>query len=89
MTDWENICLRCGECCFEKWIDADGSIITTRISCRYLDVVTRQCKVYTKRLDVGEGCVNLTPELVRSADWLPASCAYREYILKNPGHNKC
>jgi uncharacterized protein len=85
MTDWEDICLKCGECCFEKWIDADGSIITTRISCRYLDVVTRHCKVYSKRFDVGEGCVNLTPELVRAADWLPASCAYREHLLKKPG----
>lgn len=86
MTNWEDICRRCGECCFEKWIDADGSVVTTKISCRYLDVVTRHCKVYSKRLEVGERCVNLTPELVRSVDWLPASCAYREFLLKKPGN---
>jgi len=85
MSDWENICLQCGECCFEKWIDADGSVVTTRISCRYLDVVTRRCKVYAERLEVGEGCIQLTPEIVRSVNWLPASCAYRQRLLDEAG----
>jgi uncharacterized protein len=80
--NWENICRQCGECCFEKWIDADGGIVTTQISCRYLDIVTRRCKVYHKRLEVDEGCVNLTPELVAAVDWLPENCAYRLSLLK-------
>lgn len=83
MTDWEDICRRCGECCFEKWIDTDGSIVTTQIACRYLDVVSRHCKVYPHRLEVDEGCVNLTPELVRSVDWLPKDCAYLAYLLNS------
>jgi uncharacterized protein len=82
MEKWENICRRCGECCFEKWIDAEGNIVTTKISCRYLDVVTRHCKVYHKRLEVDEGCINLTPELVATFDWLPEKCAYRLYLQR-------
>ncbi len=74
---WEDLCRRCGQCCFEKWIDEDGRIHHTRIPCRHLDIVSRECRVYHKRFDVGEGCVKLTPEVVRSVSWLPDDCAYR------------
>lgn len=78
MTDWEDLCKRCGLCCFEKSVDSKGNFITTRTPCRHLDIINRECRVYHKRLEVGEGCVKLTPEMVASADWLPAECAYRE-----------
>lgn len=77
---WEDICRRCGECCFEKWIDGDGRVRETRIACRHLDIVTRECRVYHKRFDVGENCVELTPEVVRSASWLPRDCSYRRVL---------
>jgi uncharacterized cysteine cluster protein YcgN (CxxCxxCC family) len=77
MDYWELACNRCGLCCFEKTVDARGRFRTTRVACRHLDIVSRECRVYAKRLAVGAGCVKLTPEIVRSADWLPANCAYR------------
>ncbi|MEJ2470146.1 MAG: hypothetical protein P8Y96_03395 [Desulfuromonadales bacterium] len=77
MTDWEAICRRCGGCCFEKEILSSGRLQTTRIACRHLDIVSRECRVYHKRFDVGEGCIKLTPQIVREADWLPEDCAYR------------
>ncbi len=77
MAEWEDICRRCGLCCFEKSVDLKGQFRTTRIPCRHLDITTRECRVYHKRLAVGEGCVKLTPEIIRQADWLPADCAYR------------
>lgn len=77
MSDWENSCRRCGLCCFEKSVDLKGRFVTTSIPCRHLDIISRECRVYHKRLVVGEGCVELTPEIVASADWLPADCAYR------------
>lgn len=80
MVEWEAICRQCGRCCFEKWIEGEGSIRFTRIPCRHLDVVTRACRVYDKRLEVGEGCVRLTPENVPTFHWLPASCAYVEFL---------
>ena len=73
---WEALCKRCGQCCFEKWVEGDGTIHPTAIPCRYLDVISRQCKVYHKRLEVGEGCIRLTPEIVEIVQWLPADCGY-------------
>ena len=77
MSEWEDMCLRCGLCCFEKTVDRQDRFVTTKVPCKHLDIVTRQCRVYQKRLTVSKGCVQLTPELVASADWLPATCAYR------------
>lgn len=77
MSNWEEICRRCGLCCFEKSVDRRGQFFTTRTPCRHLDIISRECRVYHKRLTVGEGCVKLTPEIVRNADWLPDECAYR------------
>ena len=77
MTEWDKLCNRCGLCCFEKSVDLQGRFVTTRIPCRHLDIISRECRVYHKRLDVGEGCVKLTPEVVKQADWLPDTCAYR------------
>ncbi len=73
---WEAICSRCGQCCFNKIIREDGSIYVTPIPCRFFDIVTRNCKVYHKRFATGEECIKLTPALVRKADWLPDDCAY-------------
>jgi hypothetical protein len=80
VKQWEDICRQCGECCFEKFADKHGRLHTSTIACRFLDVATRSCKVYHKRFDVGEGCVKLTPEVVREADWLPEDCAYVRYM---------
>lgn len=78
LDDWEARCKRCGECCFEKWIDGDGTIYPTGVACRFLDIVTRECKVYHKRLEVDESCILLTPETVAALRWLPPTCGYRE-----------
>ena len=73
---WEALCRRCGQCCFEKWVDGDGTIHPTRIPCQFLDLFSRECTVYDKRLEVGEGCIRLTPEIVEVVQWLPEDCAY-------------
>lgn len=75
---WEAICKQCGLCCFEKFRDNRNRVITTAIPCRYLDIFTRECKVYDRRFEMGEDCQKLTPELVASVDWLPEQCAYRQ-----------
>lgn len=83
-TQWEAHCRQCGLCCFEKYTDGNGRHRTTRIACRYLDVVTRQCRVYQKRFTTGEICLKLTPEIVSQADWLPEECAYRILLAAHP-----
>ena len=88
MTTWEESCRRCGLCCFEKSVDLKGRFITTRTPCRYLDIISRECLVYDKRFEVGEGCVKLTPEVVRNADWLPENCAYRVTSGRGTGNEE-
>lgn len=87
VSAWEELCLRCGRCCFEKYEDDDGTIFFTATPCRYLDVVTRQCKVYERRFDINPDCISLTPELVKSLHWLHDGCAYRRSLglKRRPG----
>jgi len=75
-AEWEGLCRQCGQCCFEKWVDEDGTIYPTSIACRFLDIHSRRCRVYHKRFDVGEGCIKLTPEVVETVQWLPEDCGY-------------
>ena len=71
------LCKQCGACCFEKLEDGRGKIIYTQIPCRYLDVVTRRCKIFENRFSINPICVKLTPELVATLKWLPRECGYR------------
>ena len=77
---WEALCERCGLCCFEKIEDDSGTIFFTRTPCRYLDVVTRECKVYERRFAINPECVKLTPGLVGELRWLHDGCAYRKAV---------
>lgn len=79
-NEWEELCLQCGRCCFEKYENEDGTIFFTATPCRYLDVVTRHCKVYDRRFEINPDCIGLTPDLVRSLNWLHDSCAYRRAL---------
>ncbi|HEY6871457.1 MAG TPA: YcgN family cysteine cluster protein [Geobacteraceae bacterium] len=78
--EWESLCEQCGLCCFEKIEDEYGTIFFTRTPCRYLDVVTRKCKVYEHRFAINPECVKLTPELVREIRWLHDGCGYRRAL---------
>jgi uncharacterized cysteine cluster protein YcgN (CxxCxxCC family) len=77
VREWESICKQCGFCCFEKYENDNGTIFYTQTPCRYLDVVTRRCKVYANRFKTNPDCIQLTPELVRSLKWLHPDCGYR------------
>jgi len=73
-TEWEEICARCGRCCYEK-IDYRGRIFYTNKPCQYLDIATKLCRVYQQRDVRHEDCARLTPELV-AAGILPHDCPY-------------
>ena len=75
--DWDDRCLQCGRCCFEKIENDRGTIFYTQTACRFLDVVSRTCKIFERRFEINPGCVQLTPELVRTLRWLPHDCGYR------------
>jgi len=42
-----------------------------------LDAMTCRCRDYRRRQRRVSDCVKLTPETVRSLNWLPVTCAYR------------
>lgn len=75
--EWDSLCKQCGRCCFEKIEDDRGNIFYTQTACRFLDVVSRECKVFERRFEICPSCVKLTPELVSTLRWLPRDCGYR------------
>lgn len=76
--EWELLCDGCGRCCLHKLRDPDdGSLAFTAVACRLLDAETIRCRDYARRHTRVPDCVRLTPDVVREADWLPPSCAYR------------
>ena len=79
---WEALCEQCGLCCFEKIEDEDGRIFYTSTPCRYLDIDSRQCKIYDKRFKIFPECVQLTPALVKELKWLHRSCGYKKAQAK-------
>ena len=84
---WEAICEQCGLCCFEKIENENGTIFFTRTPCRYLDINTRQCKIYDRRFDINPECVKLTPESVNNLRWLHNECGYVKLLGSKKGDN--
>jgi len=75
---WESLCKQCGTCCFEKIENDNGTIFFTQTPCRYLDVVTRKCRIYSRRFVINPECIQLTESLVRELSWLHDDCAYKK-----------
>jgi len=80
--DWDAICNRCAQCCYEK-IDFEGQIYYTDIPCEFLDLETNLCRVYEDRENKRPGCVHLTRENIKKG-FLPADCPYVADIENYP-----
>jgi len=77
-AEWESLCDGCGRCCLHKLRHEDTNALShTNVACRLLDVTTARCSDYANRKRRVPDCISLTPEEVRSVDWLPPTCAYR------------
>jgi hypothetical protein len=77
-SQWEALCDGCAKCCLHKIQDEDtGKIHFTNLACRLLDLASCRCTRYPERSMLVPECLTLTPQAVREAQWLPASCAYR------------
>ncbi|HEX5678075.1 MAG TPA: YcgN family cysteine cluster protein [Alcanivorax sp.] len=76
--EWEALCDGCGRCCLVKLEDEDsGEVAFTDVACGYLDTEQCRCGVYPERHRYVPDCVEVTAEVARHFDWLPATCAYR------------
>ncbi len=76
--EWESLCDGCAKCCLIKLEDVDtGELAYTDVACRLLDLDECSCTDYAKRSIRVPDCLQVTPELARTADWLPSTCAYR------------
>ncbi|WP_321391712.1 YkgJ family cysteine cluster protein [uncultured Desulfuromusa sp.] len=72
--EWEDICERCGRCCYEKY-EYRGKIFYSDTPCKYLDTKTHLCRIYHQRFKLNPECVCLSPELVKTGI-LPEDCPY-------------
>jgi|GEM_PF-151903 uncharacterized cysteine cluster protein YcgN (CxxCxxCC family) len=85
-SEWEQLCDRCGICCFYKLEDADtNEIFYTRVVCPLFDAETSLCVNYAQRFDLMPSCVKIAPETMeRLNQWLPWHCAYRCVYERRP-----
>lgn len=80
---WESLCDGCGKCCLHKLQDDDdedgtpGELHKTNVACRLLDIQSCRCSKYPRRWDFVPDCVQLFPQFIPKAYWLPSTCAYR------------
>ncbi|MET3590240.1 putative cysteine cluster protein YcgN (CxxCxxCC family) [Bartonella silvatica] len=78
VSEWESLCDGCGCCCLHKVEDDDtGDVYATSVACRLLDRETCLCQDYAHRQSIVPDCIALDVATVKSARWLPESCAYR------------
>src|SRR6202161_3428442 len=88
-AEWESLCDGCARCCLEKLEDEDtGKIYFTHISCKLLDAGLCACKDYPNRSEKVPDCVRLTPENVRTINWVTEVCdIYCGQPLISANHN--
>ena len=73
---WEEICDKCGLCCYQKEYRGAGMVINTNRPCAYFSVETGLCMVYENRFKVCSDCRKVTLFRAGFSSLLPESCAY-------------
>ncbi len=75
----ENLCFKChpdirGLCCFFTTEIAGYNLILTRHPCKFLDLNSRTCKVYSKRHEMNLNCLTIEEMIIDGA--IPKECLY-------------
>lgn len=76
---WESLCKGCGICCLLKHSRREGTYYTG-VACNSLDLETKRCTIYSKRLKHGITCRKVDLAAVLRSGLLPDTCGYIEYI---------
>ena len=83
---WEDLCSRCGRCCFERELGEDGEVLVDYASpCRFFDMETHLCRVYDRRFQENGDCEKVTLETALYDEYLPWECAYRRLFRGEGG----
>lgn len=83
-SQWEDICDKCGLCCYERDVYDDGEMaVDLSAPCEFLNTETNRCTIYDHRFDTCPECKKVTFRKAISKDKLPPSCAYRRLFSPN------
>lgn len=79
-AEWEALCNRCGQCCYEsRWVD-DGWV-DTGVPCPQLDTETLLCTGYGDRFALEKDCIRVDPSVVLQG-MLPSECSYLDELAR-------
>ena len=69
----EELCRRCGRCCYEK-LSIEEVVVITDVPCQHYDEQTRSCRVYPERHSEEGRCITVAEGIEVGA--FPADCPY-------------
>ena len=75
---WEQLCHRCGQCCYERSFENGHLLVEENCPCEFLDPDTKLCVVYPYRFEACERCTKVTLRHALSPRYLPETCAYAQ-----------
>ena len=73
---WEDICTKCGACCYRRDRVDGNLLIKKNLPCRFLDTSNDLCTVYETRLKTCSECSKVTIFHALFSRYLPDDCGY-------------
>lgn len=73
---WEDICSKCGLCCYQKIIQKGCVEIDLSSPCQYLDIKTNRCTIYEERFKLEKNCKKVNLFRVIFSPYIPPTCSY-------------
>lgn len=78
----EDLCKRCGRCCYHKLI-VGSVVIALDDPCRYLDVTAKTCTIYEKRFEINPRCLSVSQGIRKRV--FPDDCPYVTHLKHYQG----
>ena len=79
-AEWEALCNRCGQCCYEsRWTGSGWE--ETGVPCGHLDEESLLCTAYGDRFAVEQDCIRVDASVVLRG-MLPVECSYLEELAR-------
>ncbi len=79
MKYWEDLCHKCGKCCYVRYRGPTGKVhVCYDRPCEYLDTKNKICRVYDKRFEKCDHCGKIYIWTALFHPTLPEDCGYVE-----------